>query len=226
MLFRDRVDAGIALANKISSISFNKKKTVIMAIPNGGVIVASEIAREMQIPLDVVFVKTIEVPFLPQLILGVVSEEGEVFYNEDLIERLGYNVSQLKKFEEKAIKELNKNKSILRREFSGAQIAGKDVVLISDCISSELAIIMLVKQLRKRRVRKITIATPLCSLDAFNYLKRENDKIEVIILHVMLDSVGEYYKDFGNIKTEEVIDVLSELNSSQVEKTSVSSILT
>jgi putative phosphoribosyl transferase len=52
MLFHDRRNAGILLANKISQISLDKNNTIVIALPRGGVPVAYEVAKKLQVPLD------------------------------------------------------------------------------------------------------------------------------------------------------------------------------
>ena len=60
MPFRDRQDAGKLLAAALAS--FKKEGPVVLALPRGGVPVASEVAEELAAPLDLVLVRKIGVP--------------------------------------------------------------------------------------------------------------------------------------------------------------------
>ena len=135
MLFHNRRNAGTLLANKISQILLDKKNTIVIALPRGGVPVAFEVAKKLQVPLDVILVKKIGAPSFPELSVGAVSENNEVFYNEDLIERLGYEVSDMKPFKDHAVAELQKTKLSLRREFPLLSLEGKDIILVDDGIT-------------------------------------------------------------------------------------------
>ena len=103
MLFHDRRNAGILLANKISNINLDKNNTIVVALPRGGVPVAFEIAKKLELPMDILLVKKIGAPSFPELAVGAVSEDDQVYYNENLIERLGYEVSDIVPFKERAI---------------------------------------------------------------------------------------------------------------------------
>src|SRR3989338_7866649 len=53
-----------------------KKNTVVLGIPRGGVIVAAEIARKLQLPLDVLVIKKLGYPGNEELALGAVSSSA------------------------------------------------------------------------------------------------------------------------------------------------------
>jgi putative phosphoribosyl transferase len=55
MLFADRIDAGRRLARSLSSL--RSTDVVVLALPRGGVPVASEVARMLGAPLDVIAVR-------------------------------------------------------------------------------------------------------------------------------------------------------------------------
>ncbi|WP_457834229.1 hypothetical protein, partial [Staphylococcus aureus] len=62
-----------------------------LALPRGGVPVAFEIARELNLPLDVFLVRKIGLPEQPELAIGAIASGGTTFLNRSLIER--FNVS-------------------------------------------------------------------------------------------------------------------------------------
>ncbi|MBC7537653.1 MAG: phosphoribosyltransferase [Bacteriovorax sp.] len=215
MLFHDRRNAGILLANKISQIPLDKNNTIVIALPRGGVPVAFEIAKKLQIPLDIILVKKIEAPNLPELAVGAVSEDNEIFYNEDLIERLGYETSDLQPFKDHAFKELQKISTSLRREYPSIPLIGKDIILVDDGIATGATIKVVIQLLKKKKVGKIIVAAPVSSQKALNELGKQVDMVEVIMAPPVLNSFGEWYEDFTQVETEEVIDMLSEFSSFQ-----------
>jgi putative phosphoribosyl transferase len=56
MLFKDRFDAGRLLASKLRSFA-NRPDTVVLALPRGGVPVGYEVAKALNVPLDVFVVR-------------------------------------------------------------------------------------------------------------------------------------------------------------------------
>ena len=56
MIFRDRADAGRALARRLTPYA-NRPDVLVLALPRGGVPVAYEVARALNAPLDVFLVR-------------------------------------------------------------------------------------------------------------------------------------------------------------------------
>ena len=74
MRFRDRSDAGRQLAVRLSDLP--SEELVVLGIPRGGVPVAFEVAIALGVPLDVILVHKLGVPFQPELAMGAIGEEG------------------------------------------------------------------------------------------------------------------------------------------------------
>src|SRR2546429_7613684 len=73
--FLDRSDAGRRLANRM--LHLRGEDVVVLALPRGGVPVATEVARALGAPLDVTVVRKLGVPVQPELGMGAIGE-GDV----------------------------------------------------------------------------------------------------------------------------------------------------
>ena len=62
LVFRDREHAGKLLAEKLQEYN-DKRKVVILALPAGGVPVAYEVAKELEVPMNVMVVRKIQIPW-------------------------------------------------------------------------------------------------------------------------------------------------------------------
>src|SRR5581483_10734726 len=87
MIFQDRADAGQQLAARLSA--YGGGDTRVLALPRGGVPVASEVARELHAPLDVFVVRKIGAPGREELAIGAIASGGVRVLHEDTIEQLG-----------------------------------------------------------------------------------------------------------------------------------------
>ena len=67
MIFADRADAGARLAGALRHLGPN---AVVLAIPRGGVIVGEVVARELNVPLDVVVPRKVGAPGNPELAIS------------------------------------------------------------------------------------------------------------------------------------------------------------
>jgi len=61
-MFKDRIDAGTQLAEKL--LEFKNQKVVVLAIPRGGLPLGAIIAKALNAPLDVALTKKIGHPYL------------------------------------------------------------------------------------------------------------------------------------------------------------------
>ena len=85
-VFKDRTAAGRLLAERLSA--YQGQEVRLFAIPAGGVPVAKEIARVLKVPLDLVVVRKIQLPWTTEAGFGALNPSGEAVVNEELLQRL------------------------------------------------------------------------------------------------------------------------------------------
>ena len=85
-MFRDRIEAGDVLAKALAR--YRGRETLVLGIPRGGVVVAAEIARQLEAELDVVVARKLGAPGQPELAIGAVTAEGGRVLNEEMISAL------------------------------------------------------------------------------------------------------------------------------------------
>jgi putative phosphoribosyl transferase len=81
--FRDRVDAGRRLAERLAL--YRGQDVLVLGIPRGGVPVAAEVARRLDADLDLVVARKLGAPGWSELALGAVTANGGRFLNEEVI---------------------------------------------------------------------------------------------------------------------------------------------
>ena len=84
--FKNREDAGKRLAGRLSNIQ--PQAPVILAIPRGGVPVALPIASALNTPLGAVPIRKLSVPWLQDVVIGYVTNQGDLHLNHALIGQL------------------------------------------------------------------------------------------------------------------------------------------
>src|SRR5260221_9992497 len=73
--FLDRAEAGRLLAAQFAGRDF-PKASIVLALPRGGVPVAFEVSRALGVPLDVIVVRKLGVPWQPELAMGAIASGG------------------------------------------------------------------------------------------------------------------------------------------------------
>ena len=66
--FFDRQDAGRRLGAALSHLA--NERPVVLGLPRGGVVVAAEVAKALEAPLDVIVVRKLGVPGYSELAMG------------------------------------------------------------------------------------------------------------------------------------------------------------
>ena len=73
--YRDRREAGRYLATKVAGYT-GRPDVLVLALPRGGVPVAYEVARALDVPLDVFLVRKLGVPGHEELAMGAIASGG------------------------------------------------------------------------------------------------------------------------------------------------------
>src|SRR5512146_208399 len=87
MIFRDRAEAGRALAGKLMGLA-GRGHVIVLALPRGGVVVGYEVAQALAAPLDVFVVRKLGTPGQPELAMGAIASGGVVVLNPDVVHGL------------------------------------------------------------------------------------------------------------------------------------------
>lgn len=66
-----------------------------LAIPNGGVAVAVEVADALKADLDLIICRKIPLPLTPEGGFGACADDGTVILNEEVVKRVGLSSQQI-----------------------------------------------------------------------------------------------------------------------------------
>ena len=211
MLFKNREEAGKLLAQEIKKL--NLKNPLIIALPRGGVPVGYEIAKELNAPMDILFVKKIPSPLNEEAAIGSVSESGLVFVNQDAIKMLnerGINVDE-NYIQQKAIEKIQE--MARKREKYNVKpipIEDKDVIIVDDGIATGASMYLAANTVVREYPNSVTIAAPVAPNDEslFEMLNKVSSNVVVLQTPPMFMSVGQWYEDFHQLSDEEVMQYL------------------
>ncbi len=206
IIFKDRNVAGKLLARQL--LQFKNDSPVICAIPRGGVPVANEIAKALNAPLNLVFIKKIGHPSNKEYAIGAASLEDyyispdEEVSSEYIKEQLSEVRVRLKEMKEKF---LQKSKQ--------TELKNKVVIVVDDGIATGKTITATVSLLRKSFPKKIIVATPVASKHSVNELSGKADQVITVITPKELFAIGSFYENFNQLTDEDVIEILNKRGS-------------
>ncbi|HRQ74014.1 MAG TPA: phosphoribosyltransferase family protein, partial [Phycisphaerales bacterium] len=136
MRFRDRRDAGRALARELTR--FVGEAPVVLALPRGGVVVAAEVAAALHAPLDVIVVRKIPAPRSPELALGAVCEMGgeQVHLDPRTVRETGAPEAYLRAESQRQLDEVRRREALYRAGRPAVPIAGRTTIIVDDGVAT------------------------------------------------------------------------------------------
>ena len=206
-LFRDRADAGERLAQELDR--YKSEKVVVLAIPSGGVPVAVKVAERLDAELDIVVVRKIAIPYIPEAGYGAVTEDGTVVLNEPLVAQLQLINHEIQRQAEEVKVEVARRSSVFRKMLPISPLDGKTAIIIDDGLASGFTMVAAIKSVRQRDVAKVVVAVPVASAEAYNLVKPlADDLVSLIVARINGFAVADFYHKWYDLTDDQVIKCL------------------
>ncbi len=180
------------------------KDVIVLALPRGGLPVATEVAEELKAPLDVLVVRKVGVPWQPELAMGAVAKGTRVL-DHSLIRGLRIPEGELEAVIAREEREVQRREKLFRGDAPPPDLEGKTVLIVDDGLATGSTMAAAVKCVRASKPAKVVVAVPVGSSDASEWLGREADECICLETPVPFSSVGQWYEDFRQVSDEEVI---------------------
>ncbi|MDQ4139780.1 MAG: phosphoribosyltransferase [Bacteroidota bacterium] len=207
MVFANREEAAQLLSQELQA--YAGTNAVVLALPRGGVPLGYIIAKNLNLPLDVILIKKIGYPGQEEYAVGAVSLESQILnpeielprnYIEEQIEAIRYELQQ------RYQKYQGHRKPI--------DISGKKVILVDDGIATGYTIMAAAQLVRKKNPEQVIIAAPVASPRVLNKLSQLADQVICLQAPPHFQAVGQYYHDFSEVSHEEVVQLLADATKS------------
>jgi putative phosphoribosyl transferase len=206
--FTDRIDAGKRLASELKG--FSGKKGIVLAIPRGGVVVGFEIARALNLPLDVIIPRKIGAPENPELAIGAVAEDGTAILDNQLIKYLNVSKEYVEIETKRQKHEIGRRLKLYRQDASYPDLKGLDVIVVDDGIATGSTMKAALASVKNRRASSVTVAVPVGPPSTIEELEKIADRVVCLYTPEYFQAIGEFYSDFSQTLDEEVIMLLKE----------------
>jgi putative phosphoribosyl transferase len=206
--FRDRRDAGRALAEELASYDATDG-LLVLGLPRGGVPVGWEVAAALRAPLDVFVVRKLGVPRWTELAMGALASGGVVVMNSNVVSGLQVTEDQVRAVIESETVELERRERVYRGGRPVADPRGRTVILVDDGIATGASMLAAVRALRATGPRSVVVAVPVGPASACRELAREADEVVCAIMPASFEAVGQAYADFHQVTDGEVRELLA-----------------
>jgi predicted phosphoribosyltransferase len=206
-IFRDRVDAGKRLAQELSQYS-NRPDVLILALPRGGVPVAFEVAKELNVKMDVFIVRKLGVPGNEELAMGAIASEDVRVLNENIIKSYKIPDRVIATVAANELRELERRERKYRGNRPKPDMKGMTVILIDDGLATGATMHAAVEALKTKHPAKLVVAVPTASPEMCRFFKKIVDEMVCATTPEPFYSVGAWYEDFSQTTDEEVCKML------------------
>lgn len=209
MRFRDRREAGLRLAARLQRYR-RRPRTVVLGLPRGGVPVAAEVARQLELPLDVIISRKLGAAENPEFAIGAVAEGGEVYLNPEGVDSAGAAPADVAASAARQREEIARRQRLFRDGELLALPPGATVLLVDDGIATGSTVIAAIHALRRQGVARIVLAVPVAPPDTVEHLRPMVDELVVLLAPALFFAVGAFYEDFAQVSDDEVRERLEE----------------
>jgi putative phosphoribosyl transferase len=202
-MFEDRRDAGRRLARKLAS--FGGPESVVVGLPRGGVVVASEVAAALGSPLDVIVVRNLRAPEDPKLAIGalVAGAPPDVALDEDAIATLKVAPDYVLDEITAQLAEARLREALLREGRRPMRLAGRTAIVVDDGVATGNTMAAALRAVRRARPRHVVLAVPIAAVDALATLRPLVDEIVCLRVPQRFEAVGAFYREFAHVSDGE-----------------------
>lgn len=208
-IFENRFDAGSKLAERLTE--YRGQVTVVLAIPNGGLPVALQVALALDVDLDVVISRKLPIPLRPEGGFGAIADDGAVILNEDVVREVDLTEQQIN-YQVGMVRDDIRKRSLLYRGTKPLSIiSGKTVIIIDDGLASGYTMIAAVESVRKRRPNRVVVAVPAASEAAIKRLEKVSDRVVAVAIgRLSKFYIADYYRYWHVLSDEDGLKCLKE----------------
>jgi predicted phosphoribosyltransferase len=209
MPFVDRNDAGRQLAKALAS--YKRQKPVVLALPRGGVPVATKVAEALNAPLDLLLVRKIGVPFQPELAMGAVVDGPAplTVRNEDVITLSGVSERDFSAIRDQELAEIERRRKTYLGSRPHPELTARTVIVVDDGIATGATTRAALQAVRMRNPSKLILAVPVAPTDTLQKLRSEADEIICLEDYENFGAIGLFYSDFRQVSDTEVTELLA-----------------
>jgi putative phosphoribosyl transferase len=204
--FLDRADAGRQLARALHI--YRGQHPLVLAIPRGGVPIGRVVADALDGELDVVLVRKLGAPGNPELAIGAVDEQGQVWLNE-YAAATGADDAYVARESAGQLAVMRARRASYRPQAAAVDPAGRVVIVVDDGLATGATMHAALAAVRALGPARLVSAVPVAAPHSLGELAGQADDVVCLVAPPGFHAVGQFYHRFPAVSDEEVIDLLA-----------------
>ncbi len=204
-MFRDRVHAGGRLAAAMPDLRRRPNLTVV-AVGMGGVETGAEVARQLDLPLEVVPVRKVPLPGHPQLAVGAVAPLGERYTNRRVAALLSR--ARLDDAYDAATAEARGADERLRGNVP-LVLTGRTALIVDDGAATGASVRAAIAAARNAGARHMIVAVPVVPRPTAERLVHECERLVTLATPRRFHAVADFYESFEPVGEDRARELLA-----------------
>lgn len=206
-LFESRIEAGQLLGSELKDLYYNKG-AVVLGIPRGGVVIASQISKILNADLDIVLSRKLGAPGNPELAIGAISEDGTLFLNKELAEAVGADEEYIQREKARQLSEISRRIELYRKIRKKVPLKQRTVIITDDGIATGATMLASLWAAAQEKPKKLIAALPVGARESVKKIQDSADEVVILRLPAYLAAISQFYLHFGQTTDEEVLQIL------------------
>jgi putative phosphoribosyl transferase len=207
--FRNRMHAGKLLARRLDSHA-NRPDTIVLALPRGGVPVGFAVAQALHVPLDIIVVRKLGVPWEKELAMGAIAGDGTQIIRNEVALMRDIPDEVLEETARRERVELQRRDRLYRSGRARPQLDGLTVILVDDGLATGASMMAAVLAVRAQHPAYVIVAAPVGAPDTCRMLGTHADEVVCLEEPESFRAVSLWYDEFPQTGDAEVIDLLEQ----------------
>lgn len=206
-VIENRKEAGRLLTEKL--VKYKDSDGIVLGIPSGGMPVAKEIAERLDLPMDLIIVRKIQIPYNPEAGFGAMGPDGETILNERLLKQLSLSKEEIEAQKKKTMNVIKRRNELFRGSRPFPSLKDKIVIAVDDGLASGYTMLSAIRYIKKREPEKVIVAVPTGSQKTVEFILSEVD--ELVCLNIRSGftfAVADAYRKWYDLNDDEVISLL------------------
>lgn len=200
--YRDRAGAGRELAGLLGHLR-GRPGLLVLGLPRGGVPVATEVAKALSAPLDVLVARKLGVPEQPELAMGAVAAGVRVVH-QAVVDALAIPPTVIDAVAAREEAEVARRERSYRAGRPPLEVAGRTVVVVDDGVATGSTMRAALIAVQARDARRIVAAVPVGARETCQELAAEADEVVCALTPAGFGAVGQWYDDFTQTTDDEI----------------------